>query len=137
MDLPFATLALMVVVGAATGWLARHVASEPGFGPIGDSVAGLVGAFAGVGLARKLGMGADVATVAVVGTALVGAAIAVAGARHLAEVWASQVSPRADAEGRPLPPPETPAAAAHAPRCAPSEPADEGEKPLPWYYRNR
>lgn len=103
MELPFDTLVLVALVGAATGWCARFVSQEEGFGLIGDVVAGLVGAFAGAFAAPQLGVGPDTSTFAVVATALVGAAIAVAGARYLADTWASQTSPRADAEGRPLP----------------------------------
>lgn len=109
MNLPFETLVMVALIGAAVGWLASQVASsETGFGLPADVVAGLVGAFAGAFAAPRLGLGPDGSELALLAVALVGAAIVVAGARYLADVWASQVEPRADAEGRPLPPGERP-----------------------------
>lgn len=105
MNLPLETLVMVALIGAAVGWLAGRVsASDIGFGLGADLVAGLVGAFAAAFAAPGLGLGPDDSELALLAVAMVGAAIVVAGARYLADVWASQVEPRADAEGRPLPP---------------------------------
>ncbi|MDC7786275.1 GlsB/YeaQ/YmgE family stress response membrane protein [Rhodoplanes sp. TEM] len=134
MELPFETLVLVALVGAATGWCARFVSQEEGFGLIGDIVAGLVGAFAGAFAAPKLGVGPDASTFAVVATALVGAAIVVAGARYLADTWASQMSPRAVPDGRPLPADGDEAGAPRAPRPRPARPVrvSEAERSRLW-----
>jgi uncharacterized membrane protein YeaQ/YmgE (transglycosylase-associated protein family) len=91
MNLPFETLVLVLLVGLAAGWLARSQSDASRLGPLGEMAAGLVGAFAGAFAAPHLGSPAG-SVLGIVLSAVVGAAVVVLGARHLAGVWASQVS---------------------------------------------
>lgn len=131
MNLPFETLVLVLLIGLAAGWLARSQSDESRLGPLGEMAAGLVGAFAGAFAAPHLGSPAG----SVLGTvlaAMVGAAVVVLGARHLAGVWASQVS---------VPAPETKMTTAalrdsvpDAPRSGDAAPRD-GTQRRPWWMR--
>lgn len=49
-------LFIIVVVGAAAGWIADRFATGKGFGLSGDAIVGIVGAIAGVLAARRFGV---------------------------------------------------------------------------------
>ena len=133
MDLPFETVVLVTLVGAAAGWFVSHLSEAPGFGLGGDLIAGLIGAFAGAVAAPKLGIEAGASSLALIVTTLVGAVVVTAGVRYLAGVWDSQRSPRADAYGRPLPPEER---AEAAPRRAGQSRISEEERARLWMRKS-
>jgi uncharacterized membrane protein YeaQ/YmgE (transglycosylase-associated protein family) len=73
MTLP--NIALLLVIGLAAGWLAGKIMGSGGFGTIGDMVIGVIGAFIGQWLFGLWGISAGDNIPAMIGIALVGAAV--------------------------------------------------------------
>jgi uncharacterized membrane protein YeaQ/YmgE (transglycosylase-associated protein family) len=46
----------LILIGMTAGWLARQFMTGKGFGPIGDIIAGVIGALIGGGLFEKSGI---------------------------------------------------------------------------------
>lgn len=144
MNLPFETLVLVALVGLAVGWFFQTLSQESRLGPLGEMIAGLVGAFAAAAVAPHLGGPAGSPLGLVVGAA-VGAVVLLLGARHLAEVWASQVSAptpvtaKSDVAAGPSPAAETEATTARmrgsTPQARRSRAAAPREvpQPRPWF----
>jgi len=60
-------------VGVVAGWLAGQIVSGGGFGLIGDLIVGVIGAFSGDWLARRLGIHLGVGTAALIINPTIGA----------------------------------------------------------------
>lgn len=112
-------LFIIVVVGAAAGWIADRFATGKGFGLSGDAIIGIVGAIAGVLAARRFG----VALMPGIGGTVIHAAAGAIVLLAIARVSQSGFGRGASA-GKPAPTPSTkPAAAKPAAKPAAAKPA--------------
>jgi uncharacterized membrane protein YeaQ/YmgE (transglycosylase-associated protein family) len=68
-------LAVILVVGIVSGWLAGQIWQGTGFGLVGDLVIGIVGAFIGNWLLPQLGIHLGVGLVAAIVNAVIGALV--------------------------------------------------------------
>ncbi|MTW18857.1 hypothetical protein GJ689_21910 [Rhodoplanes serenus] len=100
-------LFIIVVVGAAAGWIADRFATGKGFGLSGDAIVGIVGAIAGVLAARRFG----VALMPGIGGTVIHAAAGAIVLLAIARVSQSGFGRGASA-GKPVPTPSTKPAAA-------------------------
>lgn len=56
LHLPYQTLAVILLVGLAAGWIAAKFVTKYGMGIVGDIVVGVIGAYIGNWLAPRLGV---------------------------------------------------------------------------------
>jgi uncharacterized membrane protein YeaQ/YmgE (transglycosylase-associated protein family) len=87
MHLSNQSLLVIIFVGVVAGWLAGRVMEGGGFGLIGDSLIGLVGAFVGDWLLPRLGIHLGLGLVASIINAFIGAVILLLIARLLNGGW--------------------------------------------------
>ena len=69
------SLLVIIVVGIVAGWLAGRVMEGGGFGLIGDLIVGLLGAFIGDWLLRRLDIHLGTGIIALIINAFVGAVV--------------------------------------------------------------
>ena len=69
------SLLVIVVVGVIAGWLAGKIVRGSGFGIVADLCIGLVGAFIGSWLLRRLGIRLGTGMVAAIVSATIGAVV--------------------------------------------------------------
>ena len=75
--MPMESLIVLLIVGAIAGWAAGQIVKGYGFGLVGNSVVGVVGAFIGNWLFPQLGLwGADM--IGMIISAILGAVILLA-----------------------------------------------------------
>ena len=67
------SLLTILLVGLAAGWLAGQIVQGTGFGPIGDLVIGIIGAFIGEWLLPQLGLQLGSGIVSAIVDATIGA----------------------------------------------------------------
>ncbi len=67
-----------IIVGAIAGWLAGVIRQGYGFGPLGNIVVGIVGAFLGFWLFRQMGISIASGAVGYIITAVIGALVLLA-----------------------------------------------------------
>jgi uncharacterized membrane protein YeaQ/YmgE (transglycosylase-associated protein family) len=75
MSLANESVIVILIVGLVAGWLAGKIVRGAGFGLIGDIVIGIIGAFIGDWLLRRLGFHLGVGTVSLVVNATIGAIV--------------------------------------------------------------
>lgn len=68
-------LILILIIGAAAGWLAGNIMRGGGFGVVGNIVVGIVGAFLGGWLFGLLGVSLGAGLVGTLITAVIGAVV--------------------------------------------------------------
>ena len=69
------SLLVILFVGLVAGWLAGQIMRGSGFGLIGDSVIGIIGAFIGDWLLPRLGIHLGVGMLAAIANATIGAVV--------------------------------------------------------------
>ncbi|MFN4081232.1 MAG: GlsB/YeaQ/YmgE family stress response membrane protein [Saprospiraceae bacterium] len=69
------TLIIMLIIGAAAGWLAGFVRQGQGFGLLGNIVIGIIGSFVGDWLFRQLGIQVSSGLLGAILRATVGAVV--------------------------------------------------------------
>jgi len=69
------SLLIILVVGLVAGWLAGQIVQGTGFGPIGDLIIGVIGAFIGGWLLPQLGLQLGSGLVSAILCATIGALI--------------------------------------------------------------
>ena len=69
------SLLVILFVGLVAGWLAGQIVQGTGFGPIGDLIIGVIGAFIGVWLLPQLGIHLGSGLVSAIISATIGALI--------------------------------------------------------------
>jgi uncharacterized membrane protein YeaQ/YmgE (transglycosylase-associated protein family) len=84
MALDPAGLVAWLAAGLFAGFLASHFVRGHGYGPLGDSIAGILGAFVGGGLASLLGFGGAEGFGGTIVGAFIGAAVLLAVVRAVA-----------------------------------------------------
>lgn len=75
MYIPYQTLAVFLVVGFVTGWIAAKMLSKHGMGLAGDIMVGVIGAFIGDWLLPRLGVHLGTGIALVILSAVVGAIV--------------------------------------------------------------
>jgi uncharacterized membrane protein YeaQ/YmgE (transglycosylase-associated protein family) len=71
----FQTLLVFLIVGAVAGWLAGVIVKGHGFGPVGNTIVGIIGAVLAGWLLPMLGIAIGGGIVAAIINALIGAVI--------------------------------------------------------------
>ncbi len=56
LHLPYQSLAVILLIGLAAGWLAARFIAKHGMGIVGDVIVGVIGAYIGNWLAPRLGV---------------------------------------------------------------------------------
>ena len=69
------SLIVILLVGVIAGWLAGQIVRGTGFGVVGDLIVGIVGAFIGDWLLRRLGIQLGIGMAAAIINATVGAIV--------------------------------------------------------------
>jgi uncharacterized membrane protein YeaQ/YmgE (transglycosylase-associated protein family) len=69
------SLLIILVVGLVAGWLAGQIVQGTGFGPIGDLVIGVIGAFVGGWLLPQLGIHVGSGIISAIIDATIGAMV--------------------------------------------------------------
>jgi uncharacterized membrane protein YeaQ/YmgE (transglycosylase-associated protein family) len=75
MNMSGESLAIILIVGIAAGWLAGQIVQGTGFGLVGDLVVGVLGAFFGSWLFPQLGLHLGAGLVGAIVSATIGAVI--------------------------------------------------------------
>ena len=75
MNISGESLAIILVVGIAAGWLAGQIVQGTGFGIVGDLVIGVLGAFIGAWLFPQLGLQLGAGIVGAIINATIGAVV--------------------------------------------------------------
>jgi len=73
MNLSNESMLIVALVGIAAGWLAGKIVNGGGFGPIGDLIIGVIGAFIGDWLLPRLNIHLGIGVVALIINATIGA----------------------------------------------------------------
>ena len=69
------SLLIILVVGLVAGWLAGQIVQGTGFGPMGDLIIGVIGAFIGFWLLPQLGLHLGSGLVSAIISATIGALV--------------------------------------------------------------